>query len=158
MTLVAKKITHHDREAKALANHSPSLYPTPSVYVSTSEDASPDGPRIFSAFFVGAVGEEHREALLADLGRWAEGGPFRLLLFAEETLVVDESLTSGESRLGAALRRPPLAGALDRIALAGDDAPSPPADRPAGGPTVRRFGDDWQGALQWLRADTPPTS
>lgn len=124
------------------------------MYVSTSEAAPPAGPRVRSAYFVGAVGEEHREALLGDLLQWAESGPFRLLVFAEDVLVVDESLTSDAFRVGRALRRPPLSGAVDRIALVG--ATPPPADRPAGGPLVRRFGDDWQGALRWLHEPTPP--
>ena len=118
------------------------------MYISTTETASTAGPLIRSAHFVGAVGEEHRVALLADLMRWAEEGPFRLLLFAEDVVVVDKSLTSDRYRVGRALRQPPLSEAVDRIALVGATSPRP--HPPAGGPEVRRFGDDLEGALNWL--------
>ena len=126
--------------------------------VSTFEDAAPVGPRISSAVFVGPVGEEHREALLADLRHLAEGELFRLIVSAQDAVIADErGVTMILSRVGRALRQPPLADAVDRIALVGDDV-APPAGRPASGPDVHRLGDDWQGALRWLRDAPSPTS
>ncbi|MDT0631933.1 hypothetical protein [Rubrivirga litoralis] len=116
------------------------------MYASTAEPS----PRIFTAYFARVVGPEHGAAFVRDLQAWAEGGPFRLLVVADESVVGVTDAVRGRVRtaLGG------LAAVVDRVAVAGAGRPC----ASAGALDVRHFGDDWHGAQRWLRAPRPPAA
>ena len=98
-----------------------------------------------------------RGRFAADLRAWAEGGPFRLFVVADDAA---DTLTGAarelvERTLGRLARR----GAIERIAVSGPGRLAGEVaalDGQLAAP-VRLFTEAWHDAQAWLRSPSPPS-